>query len=57
MVGNAPLLPKFVSEIAAMYYELRKRGTTAQRHPREPLHKPTNWVWEANHLVAQGLLR
>src|SRR5262245_8587403 len=26
-VASAPLLPKFVSEVAAMYHELRKRGT------------------------------
>src|ERR1700730_9904397 len=28
MVASAPLLPKFVSEGAAMYHELRKRGTS-----------------------------
>src|SRR6266536_237482 len=29
MFASAPLLPKFVSEGAAMYHELRKRGTSA----------------------------
>src|SRR5215208_3905221 len=29
MLAGAPLLPKFVSEGAAMYHELRKRGTRA----------------------------
>jgi hypothetical protein len=28
-IASAPLLPKFVSEVAAMYHELRKRGTSA----------------------------
>src|SRR5438445_176256 len=28
--ASAPLLPKFVSEGAAMYHELRKRGTSTQ---------------------------
>src|SRR5262249_35573122 len=28
IVASAPLLPKFVSEGAAMYHELRKRGTS-----------------------------
>src|SRR5437660_983324 len=30
-LASAPLLPKFVSEGAAMYHELRKRGTSAWR--------------------------
>src|SRR5436309_9454866 len=29
MLASAPLLPKSVSEGAAMYHELRKRGTSA----------------------------
>jgi cytochrome c55X len=29
ILASAPLLPKFVSEGAAMYHELRKRGTSA----------------------------
>jgi hypothetical protein len=28
MLASAPLLPKFVSEGAAMYHELRKRGNS-----------------------------
>src|SRR5690242_3789673 len=28
MLASAPLLPKFVSESAAMYHELRKRGAS-----------------------------
>src|SRR5436309_11408480 len=28
-LASAPLLPKFVSEGAAMYHELRKRGTSS----------------------------
>src|SRR5262252_7322127 len=30
MLASAPLLPKFVSEGAAMYHELRKRGTSIE---------------------------
>src|SRR5947209_5097379 len=35
---SAPLLPKFLSESAAMYHELRKRGTTpaGRRRPSPP---------------------
>src|SRR5262249_12844507 len=29
MLASAPSLPKFVRESAAMYYELRKRGTSS----------------------------
>jgi hypothetical protein len=28
MLASAPLFPKFVSEDAAMYHEVRKRGTS-----------------------------
>src|SRR5438552_2583791 len=32
-VASAPLLPKFVSDGAAMYHELRKRGTRQESTP------------------------
>src|SRR5215211_9053458 len=31
ILAGAPLLPKFVLEVAAMYHELRKRGTSGLR--------------------------
>jgi len=31
MLASAPLLPKFVSEIAAVHHELRKRGTRREQ--------------------------
>jgi len=36
MLASAHLFPKFVSDRAAMYHELRKRGTRVARRLYEP---------------------
>src|SRR6476646_4531095 len=39
MLASAPLLPKFVSEGAAIYHELRKRGTRPRIRARLPTRR------------------
>src|SRR3990167_4838434 len=39
--ASAPLLPKFVSESAAAYHELRKRGTGGAAGEKEGLRPPS----------------
>jgi len=40
MLASAPLFPKFVSNRAAMYHELRKRGTSANDKAAAPRYIP-----------------
>ena len=35
-LASAPLFPKFVSEGAEVFHELRKRGTRAETRPHRP---------------------